>query len=139
MFTITAWGGELAITPGTYDIEAQTVMPHLEEMRRISTHETRCLDGERLTAIFPVLRQRAFTGCTLGYETPRGERFEYVLVCQSARVATGTALIDAAATRIAGDLQVKMGGKNMTFSQHVEAVRRGACGETSAARATAEP
>ena len=122
-----ALSGAAPFRPGHYTIEAQTVMPHLEEMRRIRTREARCLDGTEWHLLFPVLAQRAFTGCGFGHARREAARVELVLVCHSARVATGTALLEISSHRIIGDLHVKMGGKNMTFSQHVVAVHRGAC------------
>jgi hypothetical protein len=40
---------------------------------------------------------------------------------------TGTAQLHADADRVKGVLQIKMGGKNMTFSQRIEAKRQGDC------------
>lgn len=115
-----------ALQAGNYDIAAQMVMPHMDEMRRIVTREQRCV-GSDPVALFPVLRQPALGGCSLGYGVRDSDSFRYVLVCETARVATGTARLSNAGDRIVGTLEVKMGGKNMTFSQHVEAVPAGGC------------
>jgi len=112
------------LPPGRYALTAQTVMPHLEEMRRITEHETRCLDGEP-GRLFPVLDQPALRGCTLQTEGSPSDRYE--LVCQTTLVATGRARIVVGTRRVKGDLSVKMGGKNMTFSQHVTAEPQGPC------------
>ena len=117
-----------AIAPGSYDITARMVMPHLEEMRRTVTHEQRCLADGDPVALFPVLRQSALQSCALSYGAPDADAYEYVLVCATARVATGTARLTRSGDRIIGVLDVKMGGKNITFSQRVEAVLRCACG-----------
>lgn len=116
------------LQPGSYDITAQMVMPHLEEMRRIVTQEQRCLGDDNPVALFPVLRQPALRGCALDYGVQDADTFQYVLVCETARVATGTARLNRSGDRIVGTLDVKMGGKNMTFSQRIEAVLRGGCG-----------
>ncbi len=104
-------------------------MPHLDEMRRQVAHHTRCVQDDAPDGLFPVLDQHALRGCRLGYPKTlaagQGERHEYVLVCASARVASGTAGIDTSGDTLVGLLTVKIGGKNMTFSQRVEA-RRGA-------------
>lgn len=116
--------------PGQYEITWQTVMPHLDEMRRISDRETRCLRGDP-SELFPVLRQPALRGCTLG--TSAAGR--YRLACTSDRVASGNATLSGDTSTLRGALTVKMGGKNMTFSQHVTATRRGSCsGRDSTAR-----
>lgn len=120
----------------SYEVAATMVMPHLDEMRRQVTHHTRCVEDDAPDALFPVLDQHALRGCRLGYPKAtaqgEGERREYVLVCASARVASGTAGIDANGDTLVGLLTVKMGGKNMTFSQRVEARRGAACAPTAA-------
>ncbi|MGD9602608.1 MAG: hypothetical protein AB7O21_10790 [Gammaproteobacteria bacterium] len=106
---------------GDYTIRANMVMPHLEEMRRMTTEERVCVTRDRVTALFPVLRQPALRGCAFGYAAQREEAVEYVLVCESARVATGSARLRRRGEIIEGQLAVKMGGKNMTFSQGIRA------------------
>ena len=104
-------------------------MPHLDEMRRQVAQHTRCVRDDAPDGLFPVLEQHALRGCRLDYPksvvTADGTRRDYVLVCASARVASGTASLEADGEVLVGTLAVKMGGKNMTFSQRVEA-RRGA-------------
>jgi len=103
-------------------------MPHLEEnLRYATTREQRCLQPDELAALFPVLRHPSLEGCHLDEERRRGSSVRYRLVCASPQVASGTARLDAAGERIAGLLEVKMGGKNMTFSQRIEAVRQRDC------------
>ena len=123
----TAFATELTLEPGLYDLAEQMVMPHMDEMRRIVTHSQRCLMTAAPDAIFPVLEQPALGGCVLGYPKLSAERNDYVLVCESARVASGTATLVSHADLMVGLLTVKMGGKNMTFSQRVEARRIGPC------------
>ena len=111
-----------------YEITARTVMPHLEEnLRYATTREQRCLQLDELAALFPILRHPSLEGCHLGDELRRGSDVRYRLVCASPQVASGTARLDVAGERIAGILEIKMGGKNMTFSQRIEAVRQRDC------------
>jgi uncharacterized protein DUF3617 len=122
------WASDEALVPGTYEITARTVMPHLEEnLRYATTRERRCLRGEELASVFPILRHHSLEGCKLGAETRSGGTIRYVLACASPQVATGAARLDAAPDRIIGNLEIKMGGKNMTFSQRIDAVRHGDC------------
>ena len=115
----------------TYQIAATMMMPHLDEMRRQVTQQSRCVKDDVPGGLFPVMEQHALRGCRLAYpksvENADGRRREYVLVCANARVASGTASIDETGQRLVGMLVVKMGGKNMTFSQRVEARRGAAC------------
>jgi hypothetical protein len=118
----------LRLPAGGYTLAAQTLMPHLDEMRWVVRREERCFDGrDALPALFPVMRQPALTGCRLGSGARDGERLRYVLICASERVATGSAEILPTADGAIGRLEVRMGGKNMTFSQRVEATRLGDC------------
>jgi hypothetical protein len=120
----TGYAGE----PGLYEITAQTVMPHLEEnLRYATTREQRCLQPDEPSALFPILRHPSLEGCRLDEERRRGSSMRYRLVCASPQVASGTARLDAAGERIAGILDIKMGGKNMTFSQRIEAFRQRDC------------
>lgn len=103
-------------------------MPNLEEnLRYTATRERRCLRNHELAAVFPILRHPSLAGCKLGDESRRGDTIRYLLVCASPQVATGVARLDAGAGRVAGILEIKMGGKNMTFTQRIEAVRQGEC------------
>jgi len=123
-----SWASGEALAPGTYEITAQVVMPHLEEnLRYATTRERRCLRGDELASVFPILRHHSLEGCKLGAETRSGGTIRYVLACASPQVATGAARLDAASGRITGTLEIKMGGKNMTFSQRIEALRQGDC------------
>jgi hypothetical protein len=123
-----AWASGEAVAPGTYEITAQTVMPNLEEnLRYATTRERRCLSGRDLASVFPLLRHYSLEGCKLVDESRNGGALRYVLACASPQVATGAARLDAAPGRITGSLEIKMGGKNMTFSQRVEALRQGDC------------
>jgi hypothetical protein len=117
-----------AVEPGRYEIVAQIVMPHLEEsLRYATTRERRCLRADEPAAVFPILQHPSLEGCKLAGEQRRGDTIRYRLVCASAQVASGAARLDQGPGRIAGILEIKMGGKNMTFAQRVEAVRQGEC------------
>ena len=123
-----AWASGEAVEAGTYEITAEIAMPHLEEnLRYATTREHRCLRGDELSSVFPILRHQSLEGCKLGDESQRGNTIRYLLVCASPQVATGVARLDAGPGRVAGVLEIKMGGKNMTFAQRIEAVRQGEC------------
>ena len=126
-----AWASGEALAPGTYEIIAEIAMPHLEEnLRYATTRERRCLHGHELSSIFPILHHQSLAGCKLGDESRRGDTIRYLLVCASPQVATGVARLDAGPGRVVGVLEIKMGGKNMTFAQRIEAARQSECGPT---------
>ena len=124
----SATAAEPAIPPGRYALGSQTVMPHLDAMRNSVDHRELCVADGALERLFPVLEHPALRGCTLAYPKPEAGGTRYVLACASARVASGGLLLVTAGDTFVGDLAVKMGGKNMTFTQHVRAERHGACG-----------
>jgi hypothetical protein len=66
-------------------------------------------------------------GCKLATGNRREDAIYYPLVCDGSNGTTGTAQLHADADRVKGVLQIKMGGKNMTFSQRIEAKRHGDC------------
>jgi hypothetical protein len=114
-----AWAPGEAAEPGAYDITAVTAMPHLEEnLRYATTRERRCLRGDEVASLFSMLQHPSLEGCTLAGD---------LLVCASPQVATGSVRLDEAPGRVTGVLEIKMGGKNMTFAQRIEAVRLGDC------------
>jgi hypothetical protein len=117
------------VPPQIYEVTTETVMPHLEEnLRYTTTREKRCLTHLQLAVAFPILEHPALKGCTLGHETRRGETVSYVLLCTGGHGTTGEAIWHIDPSRIRGTLNVKLGGKNMTFSQSVTALPLGACG-----------
>lgn len=124
----TTWADEEMIRPGVYEITAQLVMPHLEEnLRSTATTERQCLPREDLSAVFSVLRHPSLAGCDLGDRDQRGDAVHYRLRCENPQTASGLARLDAGRDRIVGVLEVKMGGKNMTFFQRIEGTRKGEC------------
>ncbi len=123
----------LTIIPGSYAIEAQMMMPHLDEMRQISKHSSACINDADPAQFFPVFRQPALSGCELRFDRSTAGSVHYELSCNSINGASGTARLTIRGDHVQGVLKVKMGGKNMTFSQHVNASRQGSCISRTAA------
>lgn len=115
-----------------YDVTIETGMPHLEEnLRYAITRQQRCLSHAELFSVFPILTQASLQGCQLGDEHRRGNTSSWTLVCEGAPGATGGttghALWILDAPRITGTLNVKLGGKNMTFYQRATLMPLGEC------------
>ncbi len=122
-----AWTPSGAVTPGLYEISTETLMPHLEDnLRYANTRERRCVRDNAPEAFFPILQHQSFNGCELG-DGNGSDPVYYPLVCHSSQAPTGTAQLSGDTERISGLLRIQMGGKNMTFSQRIEATRRGDC------------
>ena len=123
----SAWASEL-IPPGLYDVTTQTSMPHLEEnLRYATTRETRCLAHQELSTAFPVLAHPSLEGCRLTAGNRSQDEISYLLVCAGRHGTTGDALWRVSGNLLVGTLRVKLGGKNMTFSQRVTAQFLGQC------------
>ena len=120
-------GESTTIMDGIYAVESQMVLPHLDEMRRVSQHQSPCIANSDATLFFPVFHQPAMTGCALHREKIGADTVDYKLTCASVNGATGTAKLTIRGEHVKGELKAKMGGKNMTFSQHIDATRTGDC------------
>jgi hypothetical protein len=121
-------GAADTMSPQLYEITTETAMPHLEEnLRYGTTREQRCLEKEELWSAFPVLRSAPLQDCKLQQGKRQEDAVSYVLVCRSGHGTTGDATWRLGRTQHVGTLNVKLGGKNMTFYQRVTARVLGAC------------
>ena len=120
--------GSEVLPPRLYQITTETGMPHLDEnLRYATTREKLCLNHQELSSFFPILHHKAFTGCKLDHEYRSGETVSYVLTCEEAHGMNGAARWQLSGAEIDGTLEVKLGGKNMTFYQRVTAKSLGEC------------
>jgi len=116
------------MVPRLYQVTTETVMPHLEEnLRYAITHEERCLAEHDLATEFPILDHPALRGCALEHAARRDEVISYTLICTGAHGTTGNASWELGQRQVSGTLNVKLGGKNITFYQRIVAVPAGAC------------
>jgi hypothetical protein len=113
---------------GLYDITIETSMPHLEENLRYTVQrEQRCLTREQVFTIFPVLRDAALAGCKLADERRHNGISTWTLMCTGGHGTTGRATWRSDTSQLAGQLDVKLGGKNMTFYQRATLKRLRDC------------
>ena len=111
-----------------YEVVTETGMPHLDENLRYATiRDRQCLDANDLARAFPVLNDVSLQDCRLALVAQRAESASYSLQCSGGHGTTGEARWEFDATSIAGTLNVKLGGKNMTFNQRVTGRALGAC------------
>jgi hypothetical protein len=114
--------------PRLYEVTIETGMPHLEEnLRYTTTHQRSCIALKDLATEFPILNHPTLAGCALGGETREGDTVKFGLSCDDRHGTTGMAVWHIDKQRIRGRLDVKLGGKNMTFSQTVTAKVVGNC------------
>jgi hypothetical protein len=111
-----------------YEVTTETGMPHLEENLRYTTKtEKLCLAHQSLAAAFPILAHPALKGCRLQDEIRQADMVSYSLACEGGHGTTGDAVWHIGEQRIRGTLNIKLGGKNMTFYQRVTALPLGPC------------
>jgi hypothetical protein len=120
--------GSDAAPPQLYELTTETSMPHLEEnLRYANTTRRQCLAMSQLTTAFPILQHPALEGCKLENEQLLPQSLSYQLVCTGGHGTTGSAIWHLGEHRIRGTLDVKLGGKNMTFFQRITAIPLGKC------------
>ena len=113
------------ITPGLYQVETRTVLPHLEEMRRTVTTENICLEENNIERLFPILKQPGMVDCRFSRSATQRNTLSYSLNCPGENGAEGEAVVDVQGNVIDAELNAKLGGKNMTFSQFADATLLG--------------
>lgn len=121
-------GATDTMSPQLYEIITETAMPHLEEnLRYATTREQRCLQQSELESAFAILQYPALKDCRLDEESRQEDVVSYALICKGGQGTTGYATWQLGPAQSTGTLSVKLGGKNMTFSQRVTARVLGAC------------
>ena len=108
--------------PRLYDVTTETGMPHLEEnLRYAVVRLRRCLDPGDLSRAFWMLDDVSLRDCRLQKtgSTQRSARYE--LRCAGGHGTTGVAQWQIEPDQLRGTLDVKLGGKNMTFYQRIVA------------------
>lgn len=111
-----------------YEVTTEIGMPHLEEnLRYTITHARRCLARADLSTLFWMLREPVLKGCRLVEGNRHADSISYRLVCELGHGTTGSATWQLGAALIQGTLNVKLGGKNMTFYQRITAKPLGDC------------
>ena len=136
LFAAVTWAAHaaapVAVPSGEYDLTTETVLPHLEEaLRYATTRGNQCLRTVDATAMFPLLRHQAFTGCALVPDAKAADGLHFTLACANREAASGSAVFDVDAARLNAVLDLKMGGKNMTLSQRLHGPRLGACASSA--------
>lgn len=111
-----------------YDVTTETGMPHLEEnLRYAVTRTEQCLARNDLASAFPILDHPSLAGCKLREHSHDDDTIIYALVCENSTGTTGKATWRLGEHVIRGTLDVKLGGKNMTFFQRVTGTLIGTC------------
>jgi len=127
-------GTEPLSGPCLYDITTETGMPHLEESLRYAVVRQRsCLDPRDLSRAFWMLDHVSLQDCRLAKTAQAQSSARYELRCDGGHGTSGHARWEIGPERLRGTLDVKLGGKNMTFYQRILARRVGQCPDQPAA------
>ncbi len=111
-----------------YEVTTDTGMPHLEENLRYARKvESRCLDVGDLSREFWMLDDVSLKDCKMIKTTENPDAAVYLLSCVGGHGTTGQATWQLGSDRVRGTLDVRLGGKNMTFYQRVTAKLLGRC------------
>jgi len=116
-------------SPRLYEMTTETGMPNLEEnLRYAVVTEQKCLSTDDLSDAFWMLKDVSLQDCRL-VKTSEDEKNAslYLLKCDGGHGTTGGARWQLGPDVIAGTLNVRLGGKNMTFYQRITAKPLGAC------------
>jgi hypothetical protein len=114
--------------PRLYEVATETGLPHLEENLRYATTRSKlCLGRPQLATAFPILQHEALKGCALDHERSNGASLSLTLSCEGGSQTTGVAEWHVDELGIHGTLDVKLGGKNMTFYQRISGRPVGNC------------
>ncbi len=117
------------VPPRLYEVTTATGMPHLDENLRYATlTRKQCLDTRDLGGVFWMLKDASLQDCKLIKTSESAETARYELQCSGGHGTTGEATWQLGPTAIAGTLNVRLGGKNMTFYQRITARPIGPCG-----------
>ena len=114
--------------PRLYEVTTATGMPHLDENLRYATvTQKQCLDTRDLASVFWMLKDVSLQDCKLVKVSESAETAAYQLQCSGGHGTTGEATWQLGPAAIAGTLNVRLGGKNMTFYQRITARPIGPC------------
>ena len=127
LIAISAYSYADDIQGGSYEIQTRTLLPHLEEMRRTVTTEIACVNKDQIRTLFPILKQPGMVDCDFSMLERTNRTQTHALQCPGKNGAKGRATLKINGEKISAELNAKLGGKNMTFSQFSKATLLGEC------------
>jgi hypothetical protein len=111
-----------------YQMSTHTGMPHLDEnLRYAVVNEQRCLDPNDLSGAFWMLDDVSLRDCKLAKLSQSPTGASYVLQCNAGHGTSGDATWQFTPRQLTGVMNVRLGGKNMTFYQRITAAPVGEC------------
>jgi len=124
----------IVIPPGKYEITANMSLPHIADILTGSkTIQVSCLHKQNAGELFPILQHPSFADCSLkegfsnGQDSKNSMLYTFHLYCENTYAASGTAEFSVGQNNFSARLSIKMGAKNMTMTQHLDAKRITEC------------
>ncbi len=113
---------------GLYEMRTETGMPNLEDnLHYAVVRERRCLNPQELSGAFWMTGHVSLQDCTLVRTGQTDDASTYALKCEGGHGTSGQARWQLGPDAIVGTLDVRLGGKNMTFFQRITARPVGRC------------
>ena len=119
---------EARLEPGRYDVEVRLELPHLSAADA-TKHVTICVDdtADPATALRVLSTNNPLGDCPVQGRVITSNTVHFEVACKGLNAAKGSAVFELAKDRFQGRIAMKMGGKNMTMTEHQKGRRIGAC------------
>lgn len=116
-----------SLQAGLYEVEVRLELPHLSAANASSSVKICIEEGRPARGLRVLSTNNPLGGCPIGEVSQQGAIVTFVVACAGANAARGAARFEIAKDRFRGTTAMKMGGKNMTMSEHQQGRRIGPC------------
>ena len=119
---------EARLEPGRYDFEVRLELPHLSAADA-TKHVTICVDdtADPATALRVLSTNTPLGDCPVQGRVITSNTVHFEVACKGLNAAKGSAEFQIGQDRLQGRIAMKMGGKNMTMTEHQTGRRVGPC------------
>ncbi len=123
-----AAASEARLEPGSYRVEVRLELPHLSAADA-SKDVTICIDkgADPANALRVLSTNNPLGDCPVNGRIVTGDTLRFEVACQGSNAAKGSALFVLAKDSYRGRIAMKLGGKNMTMTEHQTGRRLGPC------------
>lgn len=121
-----AEAGEALLEPGSYCVEVRLELPHLSDTE--ATKEVViCVDAGKdpTAALHALSTNNPLVDCPVHGHSISGDTIHFEVACKGTNAAKGSAVFQLDHDNYRGHIVMKMGGKNMTMTEHQMGRRMG--------------
>jgi hypothetical protein len=121
-----------ALEPGEYEVSVRLELPHLENAAAAKLVRI-CVSGGDGSAhgLMALSDNNPLSRCPASNIREDGGTLSFDIVCPGGNAAIGSAKFATRAQGFEGAIAMKMGGKNMTMTEHQSGRRMGDCNHAS--------